>query len=32
MISRVPLRGAIRAEVLKMARALYGPENRMPQR
>jgi sphinganine-1-phosphate aldolase len=30
MISRVPLRGAIRAEVLKMARAMYGPENKLP--
>ena len=30
MISRVPIRRAIRAEVRKMARALYGPENRMP--
>lgn len=30
MISRIPLRGAVRAEVMKMARALYGPENRMP--
>jgi glutamate/tyrosine decarboxylase-like PLP-dependent enzyme len=30
MISRVPLRGAVRAEVLKMARGMYGPENKLP--
>ncbi len=30
MISRIPIRRAIRAEVLKMARSLYGPENRLP--
>ncbi|HUX22744.1 MAG TPA: aspartate aminotransferase family protein, partial [Spirochaetia bacterium] len=30
MISRIPIRGAIRSQVRKMARSLYGPENRMP--
>ncbi len=30
MISRIPIRRAIRSEVRKMARSLYGPENRMP--
>ena len=30
MISRIPIRRAIRSEVRKMARYLYGPENRMP--
>ncbi len=30
MISRVPLRGAVRAEVLKMARKMYGPTGELP--
>jgi glutamate/tyrosine decarboxylase-like PLP-dependent enzyme len=31
MISRVPIRAAVRQEILKMARKLYGPEGRLPE-
>jgi len=30
MISRVPLRGAVRSEVYKMARKMYGPQGLLP--
>jgi glutamate/tyrosine decarboxylase-like PLP-dependent enzyme len=30
MISRVPLRGAVRSEIFKMARKMYGPKGELP--